>query len=62
MNATDQRSVAAAPSKQVSDVKGEADPFAGELWDSLRQGARNVAGVRYQLAVTAHLLVESGWQ
>lgn len=35
------------------------DPFAGRGWDSLRQGARNVAGVRYQLAVTAHLLVES---
>lgn len=33
----------------------EGDP----LWDALRQGARNVAGVRYQLAVTAHLLVES---
>ena len=35
------------------------DPFVGTLWDDLRQGARNVAGIRYQLAVTAHLLVES---
>ena len=35
------------------------DPFSGELWDSLRQGARNVAGVRYQMAVTAYLLAES---
>jgi hypothetical protein len=26
-------------------------------WDTLRQGARNVAGVRWQVAVTAHLLV-----
>lgn len=29
------------------------------LWDALRQGARNAAGVRYQLAVTARLLAES---
>ena len=31
----------------------------GPLWSVLRQGARNVAGVRYQLAVTALLLAES---
>ena len=42
-----------------ADALPAADPFSGELWDALRQGARNVAGVRYQLAVTAHLLVES---
>lgn len=36
-------------------VESDRDP----LWDALRQGARNVAGVRYQLAVTAHLLAES---
>ena len=36
-----------------------ADPFSGDVWDSLRQGARNVAGVRYQMAVTAYLLAES---
>lgn len=28
-----------------------------ELWLSLRQGARNVAGVRWQVAVSVHLLV-----
>ena len=35
------------------------DPFVGDAWDALRQGARNVAGVRYQLLVTAYLLAES---
>ena len=33
--------------------------FQGPLWNALRQGARNIAGVRYQLAVTALLLAES---
>jgi hypothetical protein len=28
-----------------------------ELWGSLRQGARNVAGVHWQVAVSVHLLV-----
>lgn len=32
-------------------------PTADELWLSLRQGARNVAGVRWQIAVSVHLLV-----
>jgi hypothetical protein len=32
-------------------------PTAAEKWLSLRQGARNVAGVTYQVAVTADLLV-----
>ena len=34
-------------------------PFVGDAWEALRQGARNVAGVRYQLLVTAYLLAES---
>ena len=45
--------------RRSSEQFGSGDPFVGALWDDLRQGARNVAGVRYQLAVTAHLLVES---
>jgi hypothetical protein len=28
-----------------------------ELWRSLRQGARNVAGVRWQIAISVHLLI-----
>ena len=36
-----------------------ATPAEEKLWSTLRQGARNVAGVRYQLAVTALLLAES---
>ena len=36
-----------------------AEPRDDDLWAALRQGARNVAGVRYQIAVTAHLLAES---
>jgi hypothetical protein len=35
--------------------KGPREPDA--VWESLRQGARNVAGVTYQIAVTADLLV-----
>jgi hypothetical protein len=35
----------------------DAQPL--KVWSELRQGARNVAGVRYQIAVTALLLVES---
>lgn len=31
------------------------DPFERRLWHELRQGARNVAGVRYQLGVTAYV-------
>ena len=42
-----------------TDGLGPSDQTPSELWGSLRQGARNVAGVRYQLAVTAHLLAES---
>ena len=47
------------PRASEADTESAADPFSGELWDSLRQGARNVAGVRYQMAVTAYLLAES---
>jgi hypothetical protein len=37
----------------VDEVSEE--PFGQRLWHELRQGARNVAGVRYQLGVTAYL-------
>lgn len=37
----------------------EGSNLDSALWAELRQGARNVAGVRYQLAVSAHLLAES---
>ena len=47
------------PSAQPSRASPSAAPFEGEIWDALRQGARNVAGVRYQLAVTALLLAQS---
>ena len=33
--------------------------YSDSSWRSRRQGARNAAGVRYQLVVTAHLLAES---
>ena len=35
----------------------EATP--SRTWEQLRQGARNVAGVSYQIAVTADLLVQA---
>ena len=56
-----QRGGAARSRRHTSEADSGlvADPFSGELWDSLRQGARNVAGVRYQMAVTAYLLAES---
>ena len=48
------------PSRQPNPREtGVATLFDGPLWNALRQGARNVAGVRYQLAVTAFLLAES---
>ena len=47
------------PSEQPSRASPSATPFKGEIWTALRQGARNVAGVRYQLAVTALLLAQS---
>ena len=40
-------------------VQRDADPYSGDDWERLRQGARNVAGVRYQLWVTAYFLAES---
>ena len=33
--------------------------IAVDRWETLRQGARNVAGVSWQIAVTAHLLIAS---
>ncbi len=41
----------------VDDVSEDENeyPFERRLWYELRQGARNVAGVRYQLGVTAYL-------
>ena len=41
------------------DRSSVAENLDSSQWDALRQGARNVAGVRYQLAVTALLLAES---
>src|SRR5829696_2000723 len=40
-----------------SDPSGQEPPDLDVLWASLRQGARNVAGVTFQVAVTADLLV-----
>ena len=51
------RRVGIAASEPV--VHRRDDPFCGHTWDQLRQGARNVAGVRYQLLVTAFFLAES---
>ena len=45
--------------EQPSHASPSATPFQGEIWNALRQGARNVAGIRYQLAVTALLLAQS---
>ena len=47
------------PKEQPSRKSPSATPFEGPVWNALRQGARNVAGVRYQLAVTALLLAQS---
>ena len=41
------------------DRSAVAESLDDSQWAALRQGARNVAGVRYQLAVTALLLAES---
>ena len=40
-------------------LPSDASPDSLSAWDRLRQGARNVAGVRYQIAVTAHLLASA---
>ncbi len=40
-------------------VQRDGDLYSGDDWERLRQGARNVAGVRYQLWVTAYFLAES---
>jgi hypothetical protein len=51
------------PSRLQDRVDLVAEPVlrddADALWMSLRQGARNVAGVSWQIAVTAHLLIEA---
>jgi hypothetical protein len=39
------------------DLQRESSMSPDELWLSLRQGARNVAGVRWQVAVSVHLLI-----
>lgn len=48
-----------AAAESVLGSPGGDHPTSNDLWSDLRQGARNVAGVRYQLAVTAHVLAES---
>lgn len=53
------RPLQSRPAGSVSRSPDGDDPTAAELWADLRQGARNVAGVSYQLAVTAHVLAES---
>ena len=53
------RKLAPANPPSATDGLDRSDHAASELWSSLRQGARNVAGVQYQLAVTAHLLAEA---
>lgn len=43
---------------QTTPTKPPRDRMSlDDLWDDLRQGARNVAGVTWQVAVSAHLLV-----
>ena len=54
------RSPAAVASAVSNSSAGEAPIEAVEdRWEKLRQGARNVAGVTWQIAVTAHLLLAS---
>ena len=50
-----------ASNTKVSDQRQRqsADFYSESSWRSRRQGARNAAGVRYQLVVTAHLLAEA---
>ena len=43
--------------RAVTPRRVRAAPDLTALWDERRAGARNVAGVTYQIAVTAHLLV-----
>lgn len=46
-----------ASQRADSDIHRRSSISPDELWLSLRQGARNVAGVRWQVAVSVHLLV-----
>ena len=48
-----------ASNANVSDRRQSTDFYSESSWRSRRQGARNAAGVRYQLVVTAHLLAEA---
>lgn len=55
-NKTTQRSARSKPTFPPEDARGERLGTA-EVWHQLRQGARNIAGVTYQVAITADLLV-----
>lgn len=52
------KNVAAKP-RNVARQTATRPKTESELFDGLRQGARNVAGVRWQMAVSVHLLVAS---
>jgi hypothetical protein len=47
----------AADQRAGGDIQRSSHISPDELWLSLRQGARNVAGVRWQVAASVHLLV-----
>jgi hypothetical protein len=46
-----------ADQRASDDAQRDSPVPPDELWLSLRQGARNVAGVRWQVAVSVHLLI-----
>lgn len=50
---------AATHPKSKRETASDRPKSEAELFDGLRQGARNVAGVRWQIAVSVHLLVAS---
>lgn len=50
---------AAAKPRSVARQTATRPKTETQLFDGLRQGARNVAGVRWQIAVSVHLLVAS---
>lgn len=49
------------PASVIASSSAEEAPaeITEDLWQALRQGARNIAGVSWQIAVTAHLLLAS---
>jgi hypothetical protein len=51
------RRIVGSPPKVSLETVASAPPTKAEAWHSLRQGARNIAGVTYQVAVTIDLLV-----